>query len=141
MELNDIADMKKSFRRVFLDIIEKGIVNKKFKMVELARCLGVSSQVASKLVAPKDTRMPTVFEAFRLSVLLRTPLENLVPKEMYMALEELDDEELCVAMGISEKEAICCRKLLEIYEGMGKVSRRHLLEIAKLLSSWENDRE
>ena len=43
MELNDIADMKKSFRGVFLDIIEKGIVNKKFKMVELARCLGVSS--------------------------------------------------------------------------------------------------
>ena len=75
---NELNALKEEFSVKCYRLIEEGVENKAFKMKDVAACLGISSQVASKLVNPNDPRTLTSFELFRLSLLLRKPLTDIL---------------------------------------------------------------
>lgn len=101
MNINDdqqIADLRELFLEKCFDIVEKGVEIGEFRMKDVARYLGISSQVASKLVNPSNPRILTAFELFRMSILARRPVTDIIPMELYMTAEELKDTGLCEAV-------------------------------------------
>lgn len=101
---NQIRSLLKQFEQMCFKIIEKGLEDRLFRMKDVALYLGISPQVASKLVSPSSPRVLTAFELFRMSVALRKPVTELIPPEMYMTAEELEDKSLCEALSIPAVE-------------------------------------
>ena len=95
---NELNALKEEFSVKCYRLIEEGVENKAFKMKDVAACLGISSQVASKLVNPNDPRTLTAFELFRLSLLLRKPLAEIITPNLYLTGDELDDQCLVKAI-------------------------------------------
>ena len=90
--INELNALKKEFYDKCYRLIEEGVENKAFKMKDVAACLGISSQVASKLVNPNNPRTLTAFELLRLTLLLRKPLAKIIDPRLYLTEDELDDQ-------------------------------------------------
>ena len=101
MEKKDfkLGPVKEKFLDRCFELVENAVEDKKVRMKDVARSLGISSQVASKVVNPSDSRTLTAFELFRMSVLLRKPATELIPPEMYLTPEEMNDADLCRILG------------------------------------------
>ena len=78
-----LAALREAFSRKCFDIVEKGVEGGDFRMKDVAGCLGISSQVASKLVNPCNPRRLTAFELFRMCTLARRPITDLIPLDLY----------------------------------------------------------
>lgn len=90
-KMNDeLKDLQERFSCRCLELIEKGVENGTFRMKDVALYLGISNQVASKLVNPTSPRIPTAFELFRLSVLLKKTIDEIIPPQLYMTSDELN---------------------------------------------------
>ena len=101
MDVSDniqIVALKEKFLQKCFTIVEKGVEDGVFKMKDVAGCLGISSQVASKLVNPTSPRILTAFELFRMSVLVRRPVMEMIPLDLYLTAPELEDTHLCKAL-------------------------------------------
>ncbi len=59
-----LAALREAFSRKCFDIVEKGVEGGDFRMKDVAGCLGISSQVASKLVNPCNPRSKSILDAF-----------------------------------------------------------------------------
>ena len=101
----NLEPAKTRFLNRCFEIVEQAVEDKKIRMKDVAISLGISSQVASKIVNPSDSRTLTAFEIFRMSVLLRKPVTELIPPEMYLTPNEMDDEELCRILGGTRDDA------------------------------------
>ena len=94
-DLNPLDLLRNRFLERCFEIVEEGVEKGNFRMKDVAGALGISSQVASKLVNPTSPRTLTAFELFRLSVLARRPVSDLIPLELYLMPDELNDTDLC----------------------------------------------
>ena len=95
-----LEPLKERFLQKCFSIIEEGVEEGTFRMKDVARYLGISSQVASKLVNPSDPRTLTAFELFRVSVMIRRPITDIISMNYYLTPEELNDSDLCQALSI-----------------------------------------
>ena len=85
-------------------------------MKDVANCLGISKQVASKIVSPSNSRMLTAFELFRMSILTRRPIMDLISMDIYMTDDELKDTKLCEAVNGGYENTAEIRKLISYYK-------------------------
>ena len=139
-EKQELLELKETLRGSLLRTIEEAVSSRKIRMKDVAGNFGISSQVASKLVRPSDTRMPTAFETMRLSVLLRTPIAGIIPPEKYLTGRELHNKELCRALGVLPADTDGMEELFALYRKLTKQARRHLLEIAGLIREWDREK-
>ena len=128
-----LEKLKASFPNEISKQIEKDVVDGVYRMKDVATCFGISKQVASKIVNPTDPRTTTAFELFRYSVLKHEPVINLVTPEMYMTPNELNDRDLCTALGISPDFKRGLEALSSLYIKLPGKGRRFLLAMAQAL--------
>jgi hypothetical protein len=114
-ENKQLAALKGIFLERCFDIVEKGVEDGDFRMKDVADCLGISSQVASKLANPTSPRVLTAFELFRMSILIRRPVTDIIPINYYLTGNELKDEDLCRALNATTVDTFETRILVESY--------------------------
>lgn len=98
---SDLDASKELFLKKCYDLVEDGIQNGDFRMKDVAETLGISSQVASKLVNPSNPRTLSAFELLRMSVLLHKVITDIIPLDLYLTPKELKDEALCQALTVT----------------------------------------
>lgn len=102
-------------------------------MKDVAGCLGISSQVASKLVNPTNPRILTAFELFRMSVLIRRPVIEIIPMDYYLTEEELKDAGLCSTLSAAEADTSEDRFLIESYHQLPENCRQSILMLLRTM--------
>ena len=128
-----LATLREVFLRKCFDIIEEGVESGVFRMKDVAGYLGISSQVASKLVNPTSPRTLSAFELFRMSILLRKPVTEIVPKDFYMTAEERKDTDLCKALGATAAETYDTHFLIESYRQLPEDGRKCILMLIRTM--------
>lgn len=131
LEMFDL--LRSRFLERCFELIEKGVESGAFRMKDVAGSLGISSQVASKLVNPTSPRTLTAFELFRLSVLIRKPVMDLIPLDLYLTSDELDDADLCHVMAGLPGNTAETRLLAESYRNLPEGCGRCVLTIIQLI--------
>ena len=137
--IKQINSLNEMFQQKCFEIVEKGVENRTFLMKDVANCLGISKQVASKIVNPSNPRMLTAFELFRMSVLLRSPITNLISMDMYMTDDELKNTELCDALNGVSEDTTEIRSFILYYKQLPVFARRCILMLLKVMhgAKWE----
>ena len=136
MDVSDniqIVALKEKFLQKCFTIVEKGVEDGVFKMKDVAGCLGISSQVASKLVNPTSPRILTAFELFRMSVLVRRPVMEMIPLDLYLTVPELEDTHLCKALCAGTSDLPELRSLEEAYAQLPEGCRQRILVLVRTL--------
>lgn len=129
-QLNALREM---FQQKCFDIVEEGVEGRKFRMKDVAKCLGISSQVASKLVNPTNPRILTAFELFRMSILIRRPVTDIIPMDLYLTAGELEDTELCGALCTPVTGAPETSFLIEAYRQLPEDGRQSILMLVRTM--------
>ena len=137
--IKKIVSLNEIFYQKCFEIVEKGVEAKKFLMKDVANCLGISKQVASKIVNPSNPRALTAFELLQMSVLIRIPITNLIPMNTYMTDDELKDTELCEALSSVSENTIEIKKLVSYYMQLPAFVRRWILGLLEEMqgAKWE----
>ena len=137
--IKKIVSLNEMFYQKCFEIVEKGVEAKKFLMKDVANCLGISKQVASKIVNPSNPRALTAFELLRMSVLIHIPIMTLIPMDMYMTDDELKDTELCEALSGVSEDTIEIKKLVSNYRRLPAPVRCQILELLEVMqgAKWE----
>ena len=125
-----LAALRGMFLQNCFDIVEKGVEGGDFKMKDVAECLGISSQVASKIVNPTNPRILTAFELFRMSVLIRM---EIIPADFYLTAEELKDTGLCNALNAVAAETSEMSFLIESYKQLPESCRQSILMLIRTM--------
>jgi hypothetical protein len=128
-----LSELREMFIQKCFEIVEKGVEGGDFRMKEVAGCLGISSQVASKLVNPTNPRILTAFELFRMSVLIRKPVTEIIPMDFYLTAEELNDAGLCSTLSAAEAETSVDRFLIESYHQLPENCRQSILVLLRTM--------
>ena len=128
-----LAALRGMFLQNCFDIVEKGVEGGDFKMKDVAECLGISSQVASKIVNPTNPRILTAFELFRMSVLIRRPIMEIIPADFYLTAEELKDTGLCNALNAVAAETSEMSFLIESYKQLPESCRQSILILLRTM--------
>ena len=134
-----IDSLNKIFVQKCIEIIEKGIEAGDFRMKDVAAYLGISSQVASKIVNPSSPRGLTAFELFRMSALCRTSISELIPLELYLTEEELKDNGLCQALLSIPSDNSDTGVLIAYYRRLPSAAKHIVLMLVRFLTTakWE----
>lgn len=127
------AALREMFIQKCFEIIERGVEGGDFRMKDVAGCLGISSQVASKLVNPTNPRILTAFELFRMSVLIRRPVIEIIPMDYYLTEEELKDAGLCSTLSAAEADTSEDRFLIESYHQLPENCRQSILMLLRTM--------
>lgn len=128
-----LAALRGLFLQKCFDIVEEGVEGGDFRMKDVAECLGISSQVASKLVNPTNPRILTAFELFRMSTLIRRPIFEIIPMDLYLTAEELKDKDLCDALSAAVTDTSEISFLVEAYRKLPENCRESILMLIKTM--------
>ena len=128
-----LAALRELFLQKCFNIVEDGVECGDFRMKDVAGCLGISSQVASKIVNPTNPRILTAFELFRMSVLIRRPIMEIIPADFYLTAEELKDTGLCNALNAVAEETSEMSFLIESYKQLPESCRQSILMLLRTM--------
>ena len=135
----DVSDNRQltALRELFLqkcfDIVEQGVECGDFRMKDVAGYLGISSQVASKLVNPTNPRNLTAFELIRMSILVRRPVTAIIPIDFYMTTEEMKDKDLCNALSVAAADTSETSFLVGAYRRLPESCRKSILMLTRTM--------
>lgn len=132
-ENKQLAVLREMFMQKCFDIVENGVEGGDFRMKDVARCLGISSQVASKLVNPTNPRILTAFELFRMSVLIRKPIIEIIPMDLYLTSEELKDADLCSVLSTAAADTSEISFLIKSYSQLPENCRQGILMLIRMM--------
>lgn len=132
-ENKQLAVLREMFMQKCFDIVENGVEGGDFRMKDVARCLGISSQVASKLVNPTNPRILTAFELFRMSVLIRKPIIEIIPMDLYLTSEELKDADLCSELSTAAADTSEISFLIKSYSQLPENCRQGILMLIRMM--------
>ncbi|MBR2256703.1 MAG: hypothetical protein IJ899_05045 [Blautia sp.] len=128
-----LTALREVFQQKCFDIIEEGVESGAFRMKDVAGCLGISSQVASKLVNPTNPRVLTAFELFRMSILIRRPIMEIIPIDFYMTAEEQKDTDLCSLLSVTAADTSEASFLIESYRQLPETCRQCIIMMVKTM--------
>ena len=128
-----LVALKEVFLQKCFDIIEEGVESGAFRMKDVAGYLGISSQVASKLVNPTNLRILTAFELFRMSILIRRPIMEIIPTDFYMTAEEQKDTDLCSVLSVTAVDTSETSFLIESYRQLPEDCRQCVIMLIRTM--------
>ena len=129
-----LAALRELFLQKCFNIVEDGVECGDFRMKDVAGCLGISSQVASKIVNPTNPRILTAFELFRMSILIRKPITEIIPTDFYLTAEELKDADLCATLSVAAADTSETSFLIESYRQLPENCKRSIVILIRTMT-------